>query len=119
MVKKANIARMDYERDRSNKELKKTQPKLLYTLADLQVDCSRLYGMSAKKTLDIAQELYETHKLTTYPRSSCEYLPKAQIKDVSVILNYLKDGLSEYTKYVAMATNIEGNSVFGSGEIRN
>lgn len=100
-----------------NKELKKTQPKLLYTLADLQVDCSRLYGMSAKKTLDIAQELYETHKLTTYPRSSCEYLPKAQIKDVSVILNYLKDGLSEYTKYVAMATNIEGNRVFNDEKV--
>lgn len=102
---------------RANKELKKTQPKLLYTLADLQVDCSRLYGMSAKKTLDIAQELYETHKLTTYPRSSCEYLPKAQIKDVSVILNYLKDGLSEYTKYVAMATNIEGNRVFNDEKV--
>lgn len=100
-----------------NKELKKTQPKLLYTLADLQVDCSRLYGMSAKKTLDIAQELYETNKLTTYPRSSCEYLPKAQIKDVSVILNYLKDGLSEYTKYVAMATNIEGNRVFNDEKV--
>ena len=102
---------------RANKELKKTQPKLLYTLADLQVDCSRLYGMSAKKTLDIAQELYETHKLTTYPRSSCEYLPKAQIKDVSVILNYLKDGLSEYTKYVAMATNIEGKRVFNDEKV--
>lgn len=102
---------------KANKELKKTQPKLLYTLADLQVDCSRLYGMSAKKTLDIAQELYETHKLTTYPRSSCEYLPKAQIKDVSVILNYLKDGLSEYTKYVAMATNIEGNRVFNDEKV--
>lgn len=102
---------------KANKELKKTQPKLLYTLADLQVDCSRLYGMSAKKTLDIAQELYETHKMTTYPRSSCEYLPKAQIKDVSVILNYLKDGLSEYTKYVAMATNIEGNRVFNDEKV--
>lgn len=102
---------------RANKELKKTQPKLLYTLADLQVDCSRLYGMSAKKTLDIAQELYETHKMTSYPRSSCEYLPKAQIKDVSVILNYLKDGLSEYTKYVAMATNIEGNRVFNDEKV--
>ena len=102
---------------KANKELKKTQPKLLYTLADLQVDCSRLYGMSAKKTLDIAQELYETHKMTTYPRSSCEYLPKAQIKDVSVILNYLKDELSEYTKYVAMATNIEGNRVFNDEKV--
>lgn len=102
---------------KANKELKKTQPKLLYTLADLQVDCSRLYGMSAKKTLDIAQELYETHKMTTYPRSSCEYLPKAQIKDVSVILNYLKDVLSEYTKYVAMATNIEGNRVFNDEKV--
>lgn len=104
---------------KANKELKKTQPKLLYTLADLQVDCSKLYGMSAKKTLDIAQELYETHKLTTYPRSSCEYLPKAQIKDVSVILNYLKDGLSKliYAKYIAMATNIEGNRVFNDEKV--
>lgn len=102
--------------DSFKKEAKKTQPKLLYTLADLQVDCSRLFNYSAKKTLDIAQKLYEEFKLTTYPRSSCEYLPAAQESDVVTILGYLKV-LPEYAKFIDSATNIKGNKVFNDKKV--
>lgn len=99
------------------KEKKKTLSKLLYTLADLQVECSRLYGFSAKKTLEIAQKLYEEHKLTTYPRSSCEYLPLAQIGDVKNILGFLKQALPQYSEQLKLATNIEGNRVFNDKKV--
>jgi DNA topoisomerase-3 len=55
---------------------KKTEAAPLpYSLSELQVDASRVLGLSAKATLDLCQSLYETHKLLTYPRSNCSHLP--------------------------------------------
>ena len=51
----------------------KEQPKQLYDLTSLQVDCNRKYGMSAEMTLNTIQSLYE-RKLTTYPRVDTQYL---------------------------------------------
>ncbi len=51
----------------------KEQPKMLYDLTSLQVDCNRKFGMSAEQTLNIIQALYE-RKLTTYPRVDTQYL---------------------------------------------
>jgi len=50
------------------------QPKQLYDLTSLQVDCNRKYGYSAEMTLNTIQSLYEK-KLTTYPRVDTQYLP--------------------------------------------
>lgn len=49
------------------------QPKQLYDLTSLQVDCNRKYGYSAEMTLNTIQSLYE-RKLTTYPRVDTQYL---------------------------------------------
>ena len=51
----------------------KEQPKMLYDLTSLQVDCNRKFGMSAEQTLNLIQALYE-RKLTTYPRVDTQYL---------------------------------------------
>src|SRR5690606_7979497 len=40
-------------------------PPLPYSLSALQTECSSRFGLSAKQTLDVAQRLYETHKVTT------------------------------------------------------
>ncbi len=56
------------------KELKKQLPPLLYDLTSLQRDANRQLGLSAAKTLQIAQSLYEKHKLITYPRTDSRYL---------------------------------------------
>ncbi len=56
-------------------ELKRQPPPQLYDLTALQRDANRLLGLSAAKTLDIAQSLYERHKLITYPRTDSRYLP--------------------------------------------
>lgn len=68
---------------------KKQAPPLLYNLSGLQQEASRRWGYGAQEVLNLAQSLYETHKLTTYPRSDCEYLPLSQFKDVSVVLQAL------------------------------
>ena len=64
-------------------ERKKEQknPPLLYNLAELQNDCSRLFKISPDETLRIAQELYEK-KLTTYPRTDARVLSTAVAKEI-------------------------------------
>ena len=57
-------------------------PPLLYNLAELQNDCSRLFKISPDETLRIAQELYEK-KLTTYPRTDARVLSSAVAKEIS------------------------------------
>jgi DNA topoisomerase-3 len=60
-------------------EDKRIEPAPLpYSLAALQMDAGRRLGMSAQAVLDACQSLYETHRLTTYPRSDCAHLPEAQ-----------------------------------------
>ncbi len=49
-------------------------PPLLYDLTQLQRDANRRYGFSASKTLNLAQSLYEKHKLLTYPRTDSRYI---------------------------------------------
>lgn len=56
------------------KEAKKELPPLAYDLTELQRDANRRYGYSAKKTSSIMQQLYEYHKIVTYPRTDSRYL---------------------------------------------
>lgn len=66
------------------KEKKEAAP-LPYSLSSLQTAANKKFGFGAQEVLDIAQELYEA-KLTTYPRTDCNYLPEAQLADASAIL---------------------------------
>ena len=53
---------------------KKQPPPQLYDLTELQRHANRLYAYDARTTLDIAQALYEKHKLISYPRTDSRYL---------------------------------------------
>ena len=66
--------------DYKSQDKNTTQP-LPYSLSALQTECSAKFGLSAQETLEVAQKLYETHKVTTYPRSDCRYLPTSIYKD--------------------------------------
>jgi len=77
-------------------ELKKTAPPLLFDLSGLQKELSKKYGIGAKETLDIAQSLYETHKLTTYPRTDCPYLPKNQFSEAGQVLATVAENIKDY-----------------------
>ncbi len=59
---------------------------LPFDLGTLQEVCSKKLGLGAQETLDIAQALYETHKVITYPRSDCGYLPLSQHGEAPAIL---------------------------------
>lgn len=82
---------------------KKEKPKLMFTLTDLSAECSSRFKFSAKKTLNIAQKLYEEYKLTSYPRSSCEYLPSSQKADVPQILANISQAFPEFAEHVKQA----------------
>lgn len=68
---------------------KKQEPQPLpFSLSSLQVLAGKRYGYAPQLVLDTAQRLYEK-KLTTYPRSDCEYLPVSQFGDAGTILSHL------------------------------
>lgn len=74
----------------ARKKTKKKEPQRLpLSLSSLQVLAGKRYGYSPQQVLDTAQKLYE-RKLTTYPRSDCEYLPLNQRRDVPKILQNLE-----------------------------
>lgn len=80
------------------KEEKKTPPPLLYDLTELQRECNRKFGFSAKKTLDIAQSLYEKRKMITYPRTDSRYLSEDMKGKVKSTIRRLQ-ALEEYAPY--------------------
>lgn len=84
----------------SQKELE--QPKSL-SLADLQQYASTNFGFSAKETLDTCQSLYEVHKLTTYPRSDCSFLPEVQHSDAPQVLQSLAKVNPELSALISKA----------------
>jgi DNA topoisomerase-3 len=97
------------------KERKKSAPPKLFSLSGLQKTASAKWGFSADKTLKVAQALYETHKVTTYPRTDCEFLPNEQEGDVGTILGNLA-GLDAFNGLVPDKPQIR-STVFNSKKI--
>ena len=89
------------------KKKEKKNPPLLYNLAELQNDCSRMFKISPDQTLQIVQELYEK-KLVTYPRTDARVLSTAVAK---VISNNIR-GLSNYGPAAQYAQQILQNGSF-------
>jgi DNA topoisomerase-3 len=58
----------------ADSETQRLLPPLLYDLTELQRHANRLFGFSAQRTLDLAQALYERHKLISYPRTDSRHL---------------------------------------------
>ncbi|HEY6881001.1 MAG TPA: DNA topoisomerase 3, partial [Polyangiales bacterium] len=67
------------------REEKRSRPQLLYDLTELQRHASRLYGFSASRTLDLAQKLYEEHKLISYPRTDSRHLSEEIARELPAI----------------------------------
>lgn len=70
----------------------KEYPYRLYDLTLLQREANAKYGYGAKKTLDIAQALYEKHKVISYPRTNSNYVTEQNIEGMHKTLNLLKNG---------------------------
>ena len=74
---------------------------LLYNLAELQNDCSRLFKISPDETLKVVQELYEK-KMVTYPRTDARVLSTAVSKEIYKNISGLKNipSMKEYAEQI-------------------
>ena len=68
---------------------KKEQPPLNFDLTTLQKRANSLWSWSAKRTLGVAQDLYDKFKLTTYPRTDSKHLPEDMHETVAKTLDQL------------------------------
>lgn len=87
----AEISHMEKKKETKN-------PPLLYNLAELQNDCSRMFKISPDETLKITQELYEK-KLVTYPRTDARVLSTAVAKEIYKNIKGLQ-GLNQFSGFV-------------------
>ena len=87
--------------EKITKKTEKKNPPLLYNLAELQNDCSRIFKINPSQTLEIVQELYEK-KMVTYPRTDARVLSTAVAKEIDKNLR----GLASYPVLGAYAQNV-------------
>ncbi|MCG9581890.1 DNA topoisomerase III [Vibrio tubiashii] len=84
------------------KQTKQSAP-LPYSLSALQIDVAKRFGMSAQQVLDTCQSLYEKHKLITYPRSDCRYLPMEHYSQASSVCDAISNNAKELGSAVSGA----------------
>jgi len=84
----------------------------LYDLTELQRDANKLFGYSAKETLNIMQKLYESHKVLTYPRTDSRYLSSDIVGTLPERLKAC--GIGEYRTFAnkILAKPIKANKSF-------
>lgn len=76
------------------KKIRQTPP-LPYSLSALQIDAAKAFGISAADTLKICQNLYEKHKVITYPRSDCRYLPSEHFREATSVIGAIEKNASD------------------------
>ena len=85
------------------KSKKKDPQRLPLSLSSLQVLAGKAYSYDPQTVLDTAQKLYEK-KLTTYPRSDCEYLPPNQYGDrIAILSNLVQSGDEKLSQWAQNA----------------
>lgn len=93
------------------KKKEKKNPPLLFNLAELQNECSKLFKISPDETLAIVQELYEK-KLVTYPRTDARVLSSAVAKEITKNLH----GLATQSDYLRYCKDIKEFGLFSKIE---
>tara|TARA_B100001248_G_scaffold47657_1_gene30409 strand:+ start:3124 stop:5877 length:2754 start_codon:yes stop_codon:yes gene_type:complete len=69
----------------------KENPPLNFDLTSLQREANSMWSWTSRRTLSVAQELYDTHKLTTYPRTDSRYLPEDMIESINQTISKLSN----------------------------
>ncbi len=78
----------------------KEPPPLLFDLTTLQRTANRRFGLSAARTLEVAQALYERHKLLTYPRTDSRHLTSDLVAELPALFDAL-GAVVVYAPFVA------------------
>ena len=91
----------------------------LYDLTTLQREANGRFGLSARRTLQIAQALYERHKVITYPRTDSRALPEDYANTVRETMQYLGGELAQHAAKVVQSAWIRpGNKkIFNNAQI--
>lgn len=91
------------------KKNEKKAPPMLYNLAELQNDCSRLFKISPTDTLNTVQTLYE-RKLVTYPRTDARVLSTAVAKEIGKNISGMQKytPLAPYAQYIMQQGGYKG-----------
>lgn len=97
-------------------EVKKKQQKSyapqLYDLTSLQQDANRMFGFSAKQTLDYMQRLYEHYKVVTYPRTDSRYLTADIVDTLPERIKACRGGVYAPICGKLLKSEVKGNKSF-------
>jgi DNA topoisomerase-3 len=74
----------------ASRQSRRVPPPLLYDLTELQRHANRLFGFTAQRTLDVAQALYERHKLLSYPRTDSRHLSRAVATTLPAVVDAIR-----------------------------
>ncbi len=99
------------------KDQKKQYAPLPYSLSALQIDASKRFNLNAQRTLDICQQLYERHKLITYPRSDCRYLPLGHYAERQQVTAAIRKTSEALANAVAGADLTIQSKAWNDGEV--
>jgi len=94
----------------------KDAPQLPFSLSTLQREASKQLGLSASKTLEVAQALYEK-KVLSYPRTDCPYLSSAQKPEVPSTLDAVRKCLPDQVKKLEEMGTVLRNRVFDDAKL--
>ncbi len=83
-------------------------PPLLYDLTSLQREANGRHGFSARRTLQIAQQLYEKHKVLTYPRTDSRFLPEDNLSQARTVMG----------SFIDPSLSVHAGKALGSGWVR-
>lgn len=112
IVSKLNRSNKVSKITRVEEKSKKQYAPELYDLTELQRDCNKIWGYSAKQTLSIMQRLYESHKILTYPRTDSRYITKDIVATIPDRLKAVSTGEYRMAAQELLRGRIEAKSSF-------
>ena len=96
---------------------KRVPPPQLYDLTSLQREANKKLGYSADRTLQLAQSLYETHKLITYPRTDSRYLPDDMKPRIAAVLKKLPPAYAGFVESPELNWNLKDKRFYDNSKI--
>lgn len=95
-----------------------TPPPFLLDLTELQKECNKRFGLSAEKTLEVSQALYEKHKCLSYPRTEFKHLTDDNRSMIPSIIEALKSSYDDkYLDQVLKTYKNENKRIFDSSKV--
>jgi DNA topoisomerase-3 len=91
---------------------------LLFDLTSLQREANGRFGFSARVTLQLAQALYEKHKVLTYPRTDARALPEDYLATVGEVMRTLPDQYAPFANEITKQGWVKPNKrIFNNAKI--